>query len=114
MFASIYFHVSYFAGDSKSAEGQELIFFSCDCFPFLLVAFLLFRGSFASSSVHASSLQVALGLLFRGGFVCFGVLFLLGGAGPKCRRDLFAVISLLKAVKKTFRDHQAAKVLSCL
>lgn len=83
MFARVYFHVSYFAGDSKSAEGRELILFSRGCFPFLLVAFLPFRGSLASS-VHASSYRIALGLLFGGGFVCFEVLLLLGGKGETC------------------------------
>lgn len=84
-FASIYFCASYFAGGSKSAEGRELIFFPRGCFQFRLVAFLPARGSLASSnlsSVHASSCQVALGLLFEGGFMCLGFFLffvLLGG-----------------------------------
>lgn len=72
--ASIYFLESYFDGDSKSTEGRVLIFFLHSCFQFLLVAFLPSRRSPASfnlSPVHALSCQVALGLLFGAGFMCF-------------------------------------------
>lgn len=74
-FARIYFCVSYCAADSRDAEGKGLIFFPHGCVQFLLVAFLPSRRSLASSnlsSVHAASCQVALGLLFGGGFICFG------------------------------------------